>query len=170
MQQELLATMMSSPCMTCTVSKNTSKPKQKSHYLAFSVKGHTGDDLEEYDDNKDYKTGSDDANVDKNYDYVADEAEGDYNDEKKTPTTKKPTTTTITTKSTTSVRTTTWSYVGDVEDVDDHVRKRKKQSEEKGYLDICTQRIDTMAVIRSELFVFIGTQMWRFSQRGVLRF
>ena len=101
---------------------------------------------------------------------MADEAEGDYNDEKKTPTTKKPTTTTITTTSTTSVRTTTWSYVGDVEDVDDHVRKRKKQSEEKGHLDICTQRIDTMAVIRSELFVFIGTQMWRFSQRGVLRF
>ena len=103
---------------------------------------------------------------------MADEAEGDYNDEKETPTTKKPTTTTstITTTSTTSVRTTTSTYFGDVEDVDDHIRKRKKQSEEKEYLDICTQRPDTMAVIRSELFVFLGMQMWRFSHCGVLRF
>lgn len=137
------------------------------------VKGHTGDDLEEYDDNKDYRTGSetpDEAGDSDNYDYVADEAEGDYNDVNNTPTSKKPTTTKTTTTSTTSVRTTTRTYVGDVEDVDDHIRKRKKQSEEKEDLDICTQRIDTMAVIRSELFVFLGMQMWRFSQRGILRF
>ena len=101
-----------------------------------------------------------------------DEAEGDYNDGNKTPTSKKPitTTTTSTTSTTTSIRTTTRTYVGDVEDVDDHIRKRKKQSEEEEDLDICTQRINTMAVIRSELFVFLGMQMWRFSQRGILRF
>ena len=103
---------------------------------------------------------------------MADEAEGDYNlDDKKTPTSKRPNAkTTTTTTSTTTARTTTRTYVGDDEDVDDHIRKRKKQSEEKEDLDICSQRFDTMAVIRSELFVFLGMQMWRFSHRGVLRF
>ena len=49
-------------------------------------------------------------------------------------------------------------------------KRRKKQNEEKEDLDICSQKFDTMAVIRSELFVFLGMQMWRFSHRGVLRF
>ena len=128
--------------------------------------------MKEYDDRNDddYKTDSetpdgtdDEISDDVISDYVADEAEEDYDPGvRETPSTKP----TAKTTSTTTVKTTTRTYAGDVEDVDDHMRKRKKQDD----LDICTKRFDSMAVIRSELFVFLSMKMWRFSHRGVLRF
>ena len=54
-----------------------------------------------------------------------------------------------------------------MEDVDEHIRRRKAEAGEEA--DICSERFDSLAVIRGELFVFLGVRMWRFSSRGVLR-
>ena len=101
---------------------------------------------------------------------MADEAEGDYDFSKnrgKSTTSSSTTTTTPTTTSTTS--TTTRTYDGDYEDVDDHIRRNKEKGTDDIH-DICSETFDSMAVIRNELFVFLGMKMWRFSDRGVLRF
>ena len=136
------------------------------------VKGHTEEDLKEYDNGDDYRIGKEepDDHDDYSYDYVADEAEGDYDFSKnrgKSTTSSSITTTTPTTTSTTS--TTTRTYDGDYEDVDDHIRRNKEKGTDDIH-DICSETFDSMAVIRNELFVFLGMKMWRFSDRGVLRF
>ena len=102
------------------------------------------------------------------YDYAADEADGDYDlgDRGKSSTT---TTTTTTTSTTTTTTTTVRTYSGDVEDVDEHIRRRKAEAGAGEEADICRERFDSLAVIRGELFVFLGRRMWRFSSRGVLR-
>ena len=57
--------------------------------------------------------------------------------------------------------------------MDDHLRKNKvtgesEECEEEGD-DICSGSFDTIAHIRNELFVFVKTKLWRFSDRGILR-
>ena len=58
--------------------------------------------------------------------------------------------------------------------MDDHLRKiNKRNSSQEGQADthnICSGSFDTIAHIRNELFVFIKTKLWRFSDRGILRF
>ena len=69
--------------------------------------------------------------------------------------------------------TTSRTYHGDYDTVDDHLRKNKvrgesEECEEEGD-DICSGSFDTIAHIRNELFVFVKTKLWRFSDRGLLR-
>ena len=66
------------------------------------------------------------------------------------------------------------TYSGDDESVDDHIRKNKNRvvnddDRDGGSEDICSGRFDAMANIRNELFVFVKTKLWRFSHRGILR-
>ena len=65
------------------------------------------------------------------------------------------------------------TYSGDYDTVDDHIRKNKNRDEIGGNTDespdICSGSFDTIAHIRNELFVFVKTKLWRFSDRGILR-
>ena len=141
----------------------------------------------------DYKVGNespDKSDDDYQSDYAADEGEYyDYRaeDEDRKRTTKTTTpSTTPTTKTTTEAKgfisrtlvnlpiyifllgsdNSTQTYAGDYEDVDDHIRRTKNEGKEA---DICSQTFDTIGHIRSELFVFLGEKMWRFSRKGSLR-
>jgi len=126
---------------------------------------------------EDYEVGNespDDVDDDQS-DYAADE--GDYYNDSPQDDDEKRTSSTTTTTSTSTVKpftttkapdadSTTQTYVGDYEDVDDHIKREKDKEKEK---DICSGTFDTIGHIRSELFVFLGEQMWRFSGRGSLR-
>ena len=62
-----------------------------------------------------------------------------------------------------SETTTTQTYAGDYEDLDDHIERTNHGTKE---LDICSGIFDTIALIRNELFVFLEDKMWRFTGRG----
>ena len=59
--------------------------------------------------------------------------------------------------------TSTQTYAGDYEDVDDHIERTKQGAKE---LDICSGIFDTIRHIRHELMVFLEDKMWRFTGRG----
>ena len=61
---------------------------------------------------------------------------------------------------------TTQTYAGDYEDLDDHLERTKDDEMDK---DICSEMFDTIGHLRNELFVFLGSRMWRFSGRGSLQ-
>ena len=135
----------------------------------FLVKGHSEfddfdsneEDKEEDESNQDEEENytSDEDNI---YDYAADEADDYYDFSKRgkgsSSTTKSPKTTTSTTTTTTltpDYETSTHDETNEEDDIE---------------FDICKGKIDSIAVIRNELFVFLGSKMWRYSHRGILRF
>lgn len=113
------------------------------------------------------------------YDYVADEGDSFYNSGSLDVSSTTTTTTTSTTMSTSSKTTpqstttrvasttSTATYVGDYEDLDSHVARRGGR--DPGPADLCSGTLDSLALLRGELFAFVGRYMWRFSGRGHLR-
>ena len=119
------------------------------------------------------------------YDYVADEGDSFYNsgslDVSSTTTTTTTTTSTTTTTTISTSRktkpknttpriastTSTATYVGDYEDLDSHVARRG--GGDPGPADLCSGALDSLALLRGELFAFVGRYMWRFSGRSHLR-
>lgn len=148
----------------------------------------TRDIADDEDTNEDEvlsKKPDDEDSKDADYeDYLADE--GDYynsSNDKTTTKISKPSTTTTTTYSTATTTTystattttttvsnenSTATYQGDVEDVDDHIKRtRNKTGGESA--DICSGHLDAIGHLRGELFMFLGRRMWRFHDRGNLR-
>ena len=64
--------------------------------------------------------------------------------------------------------TSTQTYIGDYEDLDSHIA-RKNKSRLGREEDLCAGQLDSLALLRGELFAFSGSLMWRFSSRGQLR-
>ena len=155
MLAELWDTMMSWLCMKCTVSVELLPESRK---LLFSlVRGYTGDETPSNTTSTTTTTPattttalttSTSTTTSEDYDYAADEAGG-------------------------LPASTSRTYSGDDESVDDHIRKNKNRAVEddidEGSEDICSGRFDAVAHIRNELFVFVKTKLWRFSHRGILR-
>ena len=137
----------------------------------FLVKGHPDTEFDDFDSNEEDKEEdesnkdeeeNDTSDEDNTYDYAADEADDYYDFSKRgkgsSSTTKSPKTTT----STTTTTTLTPDYETSTHD--------ETNEEDDIQFDICKGKIDSIAVIRNELFVFLGSKMWRYSHRGILRF
>jgi len=134
------------------------------------IKGHPDTEFDDFDSNEEDKEEdesnqdeeeNDTSDEDNTYDYAADEADDYYDFSKRgkgsSSTTKSPKTTTSTTTTTTltpDYETSTHDETNEEDDIE---------------FDICKGKIDSIAVIRNELFVFLGSKMWRYSHRGILR-
>lgn len=62
---------------------------------------------------------------------------------------------------------TTLTYVGDMAEVDDHIRKMKQGNRDMPLL--CGGNFDVITSLRNEIFAFKGKYMWRFMKRGQVR-
>lgn len=67
-----------------------------------------------------------------------------------------------------SIETSTIRYEGDYETVDEHKNHTKNYTSAPRIPDICDGRVDAIATLREELFVFSEKYVWRFRERGIL--
>ncbi|XP_077283513.1 stromelysin-3-like [Arctopsyche grandis] len=88
-----------------------------------------------------------------------------------TRTTTKPRTTRTTTKPRATTSTTVrpaLTFDGDFESVEDHKNKNGIPKVNENIRQLCKGVYDTVSVLRGELYVFKGRNVWRFQSKGVL--
>ncbi|XP_063226016.1 matrix metalloproteinase-2-like [Bacillus rossius redtenbacheri] len=112
--------------------------------------------------------GDDEANQDSDSGSTSGHESDDDNEVNPKSTTPRPTTTTTPSTTTTRSAEATVSYIGDDEDVDEHLSHAPTRHTPTAspVPDACKGDFDAVANLRGELFVFKDKYVWRLSQKG----